>query len=263
MKRSPSSVMSTSSVLGARRLSRLSMKSQSRTELKSCRDSQQTGLVIANSNAQAEWLRFCWLPCGQCPQSAHPHGAFGAELFPWFLRLCQPPVRVSVTVKAFASKWTCPSALLKVFTSFFPEKQKRIMSKPGCRQTTPRHLCWSRVSLPSEVVTGRLRDAASRSPRWTVEHHSAESHAHGVPRWPPGLTTPPAQLVRLRRVPALAPPGEAPALPASSDVKVTTGAWTWAAALRVSFQSPLVPPSTLCHRPLLRTVFAYKMQSES
>lgn len=114
-----------------------------------------------------------------------PHGAFGAELLPWFLRLCQPPVRVSVTVKAFASKWTGPFALLKVFTSFFPEKQKRIMSKPGCRQTTPRHLCRSRVSLPSEV-TGRLRDAGSRSPRWTVVHHGAESHAHGEPQWPPG-----------------------------------------------------------------------------
>lgn len=40
-----------------------------------------------------------------------------------------------MAVKAFASKWAGPFALLKVFTSFFPEKQKekvnRIVGEPG------------------------------------------------------------------------------------------------------------------------------------
>lgn len=38
-------------------------------------------------------------------------------------------------------------------------------------------------------------------------------------------------------------PGKLPVLPASSHVKVNAGAWTSAAALRVSFRFPLVPPS--------------------
>lgn len=59
-----------------------------------------------------------------------------------------------------------------------------------------------------------------------------------------GLTTPPAQLIRLRpESQHWLQPGKLPALPASSDVKVTTGAWTSVAALRVSFQFPLGPPS--------------------
>ena len=70
MKRSPSSVTSTSSVVGACRLSRFSMKSQSRTELRNCKDSQQTCLVIANRNAKAESLRLHWHPCGQRPEEA-------------------------------------------------------------------------------------------------------------------------------------------------------------------------------------------------
>lgn len=40
-----------------------------------------------------------------------------------------------MAVKAFASKWAGPLALLKVFTSFFSEKQKgnvkRILGEPG------------------------------------------------------------------------------------------------------------------------------------
>ena len=155
MKRSPSSVTSTSSVLGACRLSRFSMKSQSRTELRNCKDSQQMCLVTANRNAKAESLRLplasLWPTPRQRPgvapaiptggQSPYPHGAFGAELFPRFLRLCQPPVRVSMTVKAFASKWTGPSALLKVFTSFFPEKQKRICQNLGADEPLLCHSC--------------------------------------------------------------------------------------------------------------------------
>ena len=144
-------------------------------------------------------------------QSPYPHGAFRAELFPRFLRLCQPPVRVSMTVKAFASKWTGPFALLKVFTSFFPEKQKRICQNLGADEPLLRHSCWSGVSLPSEALTGRLRGAGSRSPRWTVVHHAAqppaEAHTHGEPRAAkipkPGDSPQP-------RVPALAPPRQAP-----------------------------------------------------
>ena len=77
MKRSPSSVTSTSSVLGACRLSRFSMKSQSRTEFRNCKDSQQTCLVTANGNAKAESLRLHWHPCGQCPGRGQewPHDA--------------------------------------------------------------------------------------------------------------------------------------------------------------------------------------------
>lgn len=67
MKRSPSSVMSTSSVLGTCWLSRFSMKSQSRTELKNCKNSGQTCLVIIKGNIKArELCSFClsqpWLP---------------------------------------------------------------------------------------------------------------------------------------------------------------------------------------------------------
>lgn len=53
-----------------------------------------------------------------------PHGAFRTELLPRFFRLCEPPIGVSVAVKTFASKRAGSLALLKVFTSFFPEKQK-------------------------------------------------------------------------------------------------------------------------------------------
>ena len=105
MKRSPSSVMSTSSVLGTCRLSRFSMKSQSRTELKNCKNSKQTGLVIAKGSTPANPTPSCQ-SCengpGEVPRHGHrqlfltrmarslthPHSAFRTELFPGFLRLC-------------------------------------------------------------------------------------------------------------------------------------------------------------------------------
>jgi len=66
------------------------------------------------------------MPPGEYPwqrwQNPYPHGALRTELLPRFFRLCQPPVRISVAVKAFISKWAGPLALLKVLTSFFPEK---------------------------------------------------------------------------------------------------------------------------------------------
>lgn len=147
----------------------------------------------------------------------------GAELFPWFLRLCQLPSQGKhMTVKAFVSKWTGPFALLRYLQAFFLKAEEDANVKT-----------WMQMNHSSAD-----REAQRRwkpIPRLTVVHHAAqppaESHAPGEPPFGQDseagpLTSPGSQhWLHLGKLPP----------PASSHVKVNTGAWTSAAALRVSY----------------------------
>lgn len=71
-----------------------------------------------------------------------------------------------MAVKAFASKWAGPFALLKVFTSFFSEKQKeRIRRTVGRSGVQVNHCLPPSLSEPGQPQVGGAR---CRFPSWTV-----------------------------------------------------------------------------------------------
>lgn len=68
-----------------------------------------------------------------------------------------------MAVKAFASKWAGPFALLKVFTSFFSEKQKEKIKRMGKRiWGLGEPLLFSSLPEPGQPhISGRETEARS------------------------------------------------------------------------------------------------------